>query len=370
MRTILPARRAFAPLLLLLLPLVGAGCRGQCTPTGAPAGQSVGFLAQFAADQCLATAGGQGLSVTLSDARGVVGQAASGEADAGRDLGVSTPMRLGPVSELYAAALVAKLVDRRSLTLDSDVAAALDWFDVGSPITLRDLLSHRTGLRDVYSIRAIDLGAIAGPQALVETIMDDGLAFDPGSKHQISGTNYLLLGLFLEQRLGDSYGKILHDELLGPHGLGATWVEGYDELPTDLALGHTRGGDTMDGAFASENGGAALSIVASAADVDSLTELFFADEAFISDETRFEATFPVGESFGDDGYGLGMEIATVNGETVWRRAGEHPGGYAAGFAWMPESGASAVALGNAAGGDAGWVVDTVAGWVADADGGE
>jgi D-alanyl-D-alanine carboxypeptidase len=58
------------------------------------------------------------------------------------------------------------------------------------------------------------------PAELAKVIRNKPLRFEPGSQHEYSNSNYLLLGMILEQVTGQTYGALVKDlagETLGLH---------------------------------------------------------------------------------------------------------------------------------------------------------
>lgn len=322
-----------------------SGCAGDCTVAGSPQGQDLGFMAQYAADVCLAPFGGPGLTVTLTTDGGGLGLGALGEREAGVTVDAQDPFRLGTVSEVYTAALVARLVLDGRLAFEDEVSTRLPWAVTEEPITLRHLLTQRSGLRDVASIGAVDLSAPVGPRALVEEALGRASRFSPGERHGASTTDALLLGLVVEEVLGLPFGEAMHETVLDPFGLGSTFVEGYDALPETLAAGHDGQGRPKYEALAPENAGGAWGIVTNGTDLDRFLRVVF-EEEFLDERTTLEFTFPAGGAIDDDGFGFGVTIDTVDGDSVWRRDGQHPSGYGASFVYMPGDGSNAVALTN------------------------
>jgi len=333
-------------LLALALSLPLGGCAGDCTVSGSPQGQDLGFMAQYAANVCIGPFGGPGLTITLTTDDGGLGLGADGEREDGVPLDAQDPFRVGALSEVYTAALVSRLVLDGRLAFEEVVSDRLTWAVTEEPVTVRHLLTQQSGLRDVASIGAVDLASPVGPRALVEEALSRPTRFSPGERHGASATDALLLGLVVEEVLGVSFGEAMHETVLDPFGLGATFVEGYDTLPDSLAAGHDGGGRPRDVGVAPENAGGAWGIVANGTDLDRFLRLVFED-AFLDERTTLEFTFPAGGEIGDDGFGFGVEIATVDGDEVWRRDGQHPSGYGAGFVYVPEDGSLGVALTNA-----------------------
>ena len=340
-------RTALLVLFVLSTASAGPGCAGNCRTERAPENQPLGFMAQYAADVCRAPFGGPGLAVTLTVEDGTLGLGASGEASSGVTLDSQGPFRLGTLSEVYTAALVARLADQGRLDLAELVTEHLPWATTDEPVSLRQLLAHRSGIKDVSTLSGIDLANPQGPQSLAQQALDRGLRFSPGERYGDSATDYLLLGLVVEEAMSQDFGEALHQNVLDPNGLGATFVEGWEEMPADLAAGHDGGGNERGSLLAPENAGGAFGIVSNGTDVERFVRLLFEEPDFLAENTRLEFAFPADGEAGDSGFGFGVRVDTLGGDEAWSRAGEHPTGYGAAFVYLPESEVLSIALTNA-----------------------
>ena len=100
--------------------------------------------------EALATDGGPGIQVAVMHRGELVWSAAVGHADLEQQVPLtsSTRLRIGSVSKLYTATLVARLIQADRMRPDSDVREYVPEFpDKGAPITLRRLASHTSGIR-------------------------------------------------------------------------------------------------------------------------------------------------------------------------------------------------------------------------------
>lgn len=103
--------------------------------------------------QVMRVYGTPGLSIAVSRRGQLVWEAGFGAADlgSGRAYEASTPTRSGSMGKVYTATAVMQLVERGSLGLDVPVNEYLRDFEVVNPngrreVTVRDLLTHRSGL--------------------------------------------------------------------------------------------------------------------------------------------------------------------------------------------------------------------------------
>jgi D-alanyl-D-alanine carboxypeptidase len=145
----------------------------------------------------------------------------------------SQRFRAGSITKTFTAAIVLQLVQEGKLGLGDTLEQHLPGVvPRGRDITVRQLLSHHSGLENYTNLphwpwlkqalasastRPLDILRYAGSQPLVA---------EPGSVVWYSNTNYIALGLIIEEVTGSSYGDELKRRILDPLGLDHT------ELPT------------------------------------------------------------------------------------------------------------------------------------------
>ncbi|WP_324750467.1 serine hydrolase domain-containing protein [Sphingomonas sp. LY54] len=141
----------------------------------------------------------------------------------GRALTVDDPVRIASISKLVVGLGVMRLVEEGRLDLDRDVSDYLGWrlrnpAFPATPITLRLLLSHRSGLRDEVDY-AIPLGKS------VEAAVADPKAFDPahapGTSFRYSNLNFPVVASVMEAVTGERFDRLMGRLVLGPLGLDA-----------------------------------------------------------------------------------------------------------------------------------------------------
>jgi D-alanyl-D-alanine carboxypeptidase len=126
--------------------------------------------------------------------------------------------RVGSVTKTFVGALTLELVDRGVVRLDDSVDEHLPGLlRDGEDVTIRALLTHRAGLFDFTSDPVL-LRDDLPPLALVR--IADGRERLPG--YAYSSTNYLVLGLIMEEAGGGSLGSQLRERLFSPLGLRRT----------------------------------------------------------------------------------------------------------------------------------------------------
>ena len=160
---------------------------------------------------------------------------------AGRAVTPGERFRVGSVTKTFTAAVVLQLVDEGRLALDDRLSDHVA-FPGGDAITVRHLLSHTSGIynyTDSPLVRA-DSDRAWSVQEILEVAAAEPRAFAPGTAWDYSNTNYILLGLIIEQVTGQPYHREVRARLLEPLGLDDTFLEGAEPIPDGYARGYER----------------------------------------------------------------------------------------------------------------------------------
>lgn len=161
------------------------------------------------------------------DARSELGTFAEGLADpaAGRAVTPDDPARIASVSKIVVAIGVLKLVEQGRLNLDSDVSQWLGWplrnpAFPGEAITLRQLLSHTSSLRDHDDQYAIRLGGSV--QATVAAATSWDAKRGPGAGYfTYANLNFPVIGSIIERVTGERFDVWMRREVLEPMRIDA-----------------------------------------------------------------------------------------------------------------------------------------------------
>jgi CubicO group peptidase (beta-lactamase class C family) len=152
---------------------------------------------------------------------------------------------LGSTSKQFTAASIVLLAEQGKLTLDDDVRLHLpEMPDYGTPITLRQLLNHTSGLRDYITLMTLhgsDIDDVTTPaDALAMVVRQKQPNFQPGSEHLYSNTGYFLLSLVAERTSGSSLRDFTAAKIFKPLGMDRSFVLGrYDDVVEGRALAYS-----------------------------------------------------------------------------------------------------------------------------------
>jgi D-alanyl-D-alanine carboxypeptidase len=206
------------------------------------------------------------LQAIVADARsnGVPGVSAAIETPDGRWTGVAgkaslrpqrtvtpeTAFEAGSVTKTFVAAAVLLLVEEGRLSLSSKLARWMPDFPYASRITVRHLLSHTSGIRDLFDDPANQryLQRHTGKRFTFREIVRriGPPRARPGARYSYSNANYILLGRIVERVTGRGIAKVIRSRLLQPLGLDRTWFQGEEPAPSGMsgrrAMGYAAGG--------------------------------------------------------------------------------------------------------------------------------
>jgi CubicO group peptidase (beta-lactamase class C family) len=221
------------------------------TSLGSAASAQVPKLDLDAVFGSIATKGpGCGVGVSIPGAPGLI--AAYGQADLEHPepLTAATIFETGSLAKQFTAAAMLLLVQDGKLTLDDDIRLYLpEMPDYGTPITVRHLLTHTSGLREQWSLMALT-GNGPGTQAHTMPMILDlasrqkGLNFKPGAEFLYTNTNYALAAMIIERVSGQSLQRFTDQRLFQPLGMRETrWREDFHTVVPGRATAYASAGD-------------------------------------------------------------------------------------------------------------------------------
>src|ERR671920_1200015 len=165
--------------------------------------------------------------------------------------------RIGSVTKTFTATLLLQAADEGRLSLDDTIDQYIKGIPNGDEITLRQMANMSSGIASYTLDEEWEDEALANPkrawtpEKLARICIKDSPAFEPpGTGWQYSNTNYVLLGLVLEQVTGKQIGELYQKEIIKPLHLKDTSFPNADRaLPKPYDHGYTLQGQS-DGQLA------------------------------------------------------------------------------------------------------------------------
>jgi CubicO group peptidase (beta-lactamase class C family) len=159
---------------------------------------------------------------------------------------------VGSVSKQFTAAAVALLALEGKISLDDPVRRYIPELpDYGAPLTLRHLVHHTSGLRDIYTL--MSLGGIRmadvfpDDDALALIVRQKALNFAPGDDYLYSNSGYWLLGQIVERVTGESLREYARRALFAPLGMANThFHDDPGHVMANRVVSYARSGDRYE----------------------------------------------------------------------------------------------------------------------------
>lgn len=294
-----------------------------------------------------------GLSVGVLSQGKVVLRKGYGLADiaAGRPNAADVPMRIASLSKQFLVSIVLMLEAEGRLAVSDPIQQYLPELpDYGVPVTLLDLMSNQSGVRDFLELRLLSGGNFSDPATAEESYRlicsTAELNFLPGSRFAYSNSGFLLLTRVLEKLEGEALETVLQRRILQPLGMTQTrlartdspWIEGR-AVPYVVEAGQPTQGQwsvPLDGA------GGMLSTVD-----DLLKWAAWVRDSQGASQSIFQRMAQA-RPYADGSpsiYGLGFTVMPYRGQPSFGHHGQLPGVFAE-IAWFPQADMTLVLIAN------------------------
>lgn len=156
----------------------------------------------------------------------------------------------GSVAKQFTAAALVLLQQDGKLSLDDPVRKYIPELpDYGSPLTIRHLLNHTSGLRDWGTVMGLT-GAGRGDRVINQDLALDvithqrALDFKPGSEYSYSNSGYNLAAIIVERVSKQKFPAFVEERLFKPLGMkNSSWRDDYQRIVPGRAQAYARQGN-------------------------------------------------------------------------------------------------------------------------------
>jgi len=189
-----------------------------------------------------------GLSLAVVDGGNVVFAEGLGRADAGAKIDATpgTVYRAGGLTALLTVTAALQQAEAGRLDLDAPVSRYLPGFEVRPrfrdvrPITVRDLMTHHSGLPVAVNRGART--AAPGPfTTVVDALRDETPIAPPGTALHPSEAGMTVLGAVVQAVAGRDFQAVVKDSVLAPLGMAASSLGTDRDRSEAGAVGHRKG---------------------------------------------------------------------------------------------------------------------------------
>jgi CubicO group peptidase (beta-lactamase class C family) len=264
-----------------------------------------------------------------------------------------TIFEAGSVSKQFTAAAVLLLARNGKLSLDDSVRKYIPELpDYGTPLTIRHMLTHTSGLRDWGNVAAIGgwprtRRVYTHAHVLDIVSRQRALNFTPGTRWSYSNTGYNLAAVIVSRVSGESFADFTRHQLFEPLGMTRTsWRDDFTRVVKGRAVAYAQAPDGYHQDMPFENVHGNGGLLTTAGDLLRWMRNFSAprvgDAAFVKQE-QTPGRFTDGR---EHEYGFGLFITRYKGVREVQHGGA-TAGYRAYVADYPDQHVSVAVLCNA-----------------------
>jgi CubicO group peptidase (beta-lactamase class C family) len=295
-----------------------------------------------------------GCAVGVSEGGKIVLERAYGMADLehGVPNAPDTIFEAGSVSKQFTATAVLLLERDGKLSLDDPIRKYVPELpDYGTPITIRQMLQHTSGLRDWGSVEDIagwPRGSRVYTHAHVLDILSrqSRLNFTPGTRWSYSNSGYNLAAILVSRVSGEPFAEFTRKRIFEPLGMTRTsWRDDFTRIVKGRAVAYAESGGVYRSDMPFENIHGNGGLLTTVGDLlrwnGNFVESKVGDAKFIR-AMQVPGRLPDGGEY-DYAYGLG--IGVYNGIAEIRHSGT-TAGYRAFLARYPDAHVSVALLCN------------------------
>jgi len=163
------------------------------------------------------------------------------------DFKLSTPTNIGSVSKQFTAFAILLLEQQGLLSLDDDVRIHIPEFpDFGEVITLRNLLTHTNGLREVYNLLPISgwygEDKLLRSEILNTLLRQKELQASPGEEFNYNNSAFIMLAAIVERKTDSKFPDWMKKNVFEPLGMQDSYVRADpDQIIPNASQGYSQG---------------------------------------------------------------------------------------------------------------------------------
>jgi D-alanyl-D-alanine carboxypeptidase len=257
---------------------------------------------------------------------------AYGRAHIDPDKNATPDMRysIGSISKQFTAAAILILQEQEKLKLDDPVGKYVPGLTRGDEVTIRQILSHTAGYQDYwpedYLMKPMEQPTTA--QEILDLWAKKPLDFEPGTQWQYSNTNFVIAGLIVEKVSGQKLMEFLGEHIFHPLEMRSVWNSDEAKLTQTDATPYIRNALGPLRQAPKEGRGwmfAAGELAMTAHDLALWDESLIAQKLLTPESYREMFTEVKLKDGKGTHYGLGVEVADLNGHRDISHSGEVTG---------------------------------------------
>lgn len=129
-----------------------------------------------------------------------------------------TKYKIGSVTKTFTATMIMQLVEEKKILLTTKLSRFFPKIENADKITIEHLLYQRTGIKDYFTTDTTLAEVLGKPNMralIMKKIENYASTFEPDSKHELSHSNYFILGEIIEKVTKKTYAENLKNRITG-----------------------------------------------------------------------------------------------------------------------------------------------------------
>ncbi len=235
-----------------------------------------------------------------------------------------TKFRIGSLTKGFTAVAILQLEEKGLLSVNDKLQKYIADYPRGNEITIKHLLTHTSGIPNHTEFEDFNKERRVFKYSLLETIetfKNKVLAFNPGEKFNYSNSNYILLGLVIEQVSKLSYSDYIEQNIFEPLKMNNSGFENPNIVIKNFAQGYSFKDNEIEKAKFRDMSNAH----ASGALYSTIEDLYIWDRALYSEELISKESIEKMFTEFKANYGFGWGIVDVFDHKMIAHSGDIDG---------------------------------------------
>ena len=159
---------------------------------------------------------------------------------------METRFATASAGKVFVAVGILQLIERGLLSFEDTISRIdIDWKQIDTGITVRELLTHTSGIPDYFDESVMDEYdelwvdfpnyKIRKSSDLLPLFIDKPMMYPRGERFQYNNTGFVVLGMMIEAVTGQLFDEYLQENVFLPAGMHCTGYYEMDRLPENCA---------------------------------------------------------------------------------------------------------------------------------------
>lgn len=258
-----------------------------------------------------------------------------------------TVYNIASTTKQFVAAAIMRLQQQGLLNVNDRLSKYYTGYRYAGRVTLRQILTHTSGIPDYLDQSNLPAHATAAQQAAAIAKLPP--EFLPGTRYEYSNTNYVILGLIVEKLTHQPLQEVFKEWFFRPLGMHDSTAVVLPWTLRDGAMGYTykKGNFVAIPQSVADYGYGDGGIDSSAYDLNTWDQALVAGHV-VSEASLRAMTTPPQAADGEPmpgGYGFALEVDTLFGHREWEHGGDNEG-FHTGNAVFPDDRFSVAIISN------------------------